>query len=69
MTWEHFKDHYLHLDSLDFALDYSRIQFEDDFFERHEDSMQDAFQAMRALESGSIANPEKILTGRTLLVA
>ena len=59
MTWEHFKDHYLHLDSLDFALDYSRIQFEDDFFERHEDSMQDAFQAMRALESGSIANPDE----------
>ena len=59
MTWTHFKNHYLHIDSLDFSLDYSRIHFEDGFFERHEASMQNAFQAMRALEAGSIANPDE----------
>lgn len=59
MTWENFKQKYLALNSLDFALDYSRINFGKDFFDSMEPKMQAAFEAMDALESGAIANPDE----------
>ena len=59
MTWENFKQKYLAIDSLHFALDYSRINFGGDFFESMEPKMQAAFKAMDALESGAIANPDE----------
>ena len=59
MTWEKFTDNYLNLPALDFALDYSRIHFEDSFFETMEPRMQSAFEAMAALEAGAIANPDE----------
>lgn len=59
MSWKKFTKHYLSLPELDFALDISRVDFSDDFLESMEPKMQSAFQAMAALEAGSIANPDE----------
>ena len=59
MNWTNFKQHYLTINELDFAIDYSRINFSDEFFQTNEAKMQSAFSAMDALESGSIANPDE----------
>lgn len=59
MSWEKFKKHYLSIEELDFALDISRIDFEESFLEEMEPRMQSAFAAMDALEAGAIANPDE----------
>ena len=59
MSWNTFKQHYLSINDLDFALDYSRIRFPDGFFQANEENVQSAFLAMDALEAGSIANPDE----------
>lgn len=59
MSWNTFKQHYLSINELDFALDYSRIRFSNDFFQANEAKMQSAFKAMDELEAGSIANPDE----------
>ena len=59
MTWKHFKSNYLELESLAFALDYSRINFNPNFFQDFEPKIQVAFKDMEALESGVIANPDE----------
>ncbi len=41
------------------SLDISRMMFNDSFFSRIEPDMQQAFSAMHALESGTIANPDE----------
>ena len=59
MTWSHFiKNTYINTD-LDFTLDYSLMGADSTFFEEMEPRMQLAFSAMRALEDGSIANPDE----------
>lgn len=59
MSWSKFTKHYLSIDELDFALDISRIDFDEDFFAEMEPRIQSAFQAMDALEAGAIANPDE----------
>ena len=59
MNWHHFKNHYLEIEHLEFALDYSRIKFDVSFFENLEPKMQAAFKGMKALESGYISNPDE----------
>jgi len=59
MSWSRFKQHYLSIDELDFALDISRIDFDDDFLANMEPKMQAAFADMTQLESGAIANPDE----------
>jgi len=59
MSWEKFTKHYLSIDELDFALDSSRIDFDDDFLAGMEHKMQSAFQTMAELEAGAIANPDE----------
>jgi glucose-6-phosphate isomerase len=49
----------LHVDELDFAIDISRIDFDDGFLAQMEPKMQTAFEAMDALEAGAIANPDE----------
>ena len=58
-NWERFKKYYLQSKGLEFALDISRIHFEDDYLEQMEPKMQAAYQSMEALESGAIANPDE----------
>jgi glucose-6-phosphate isomerase len=59
MSWNRFKQNYLNLNELDFAIDISRIDFGDDFLSSIEPKMQAAFTAMQALEAGAIANPDE----------
>ena len=57
MSWEKFTKHYLALPELDFALDISRIDFDDGYLAEMEPRIQSAYAAMDALEAGAIANP------------
>ena len=59
MTWDRFKQHYLPIDDLGFALDISRMDFPSDFLSTMEPRMQEAYAAMRELEDGAIANPDE----------
>lgn len=59
MSWNRFTQHYLSLPELDFALDISRIDFDDAFFGEMEPKIQLAYQKMEALEAGAIANPDE----------
>ena len=59
MTWERFKTHYLQLPELDFAIDVSRMNFADSYFESMAQKTADAIEAMNLLESGTIANPDE----------
>ena len=59
MPWSRFKAHFYHNSDLGVSLDVSRIPFPDDFLATMEPRMQDAFAAMKHLESGAIANPDE----------
>ncbi|HAV12987.1 MAG TPA: glucose-6-phosphate isomerase [Opitutae bacterium] len=59
MSWERFKQHYLNINELDFAIDISRIDFGDDFFANMEPKIQAAYSAMQELEAGAISNPDE----------
>lgn len=59
MSWQRFKQYYLHIDELDFAIDISRIDFDEPFLAAMEPKMQAAYTAMQALEAGAIANPDE----------
>ncbi len=59
MSWEKFTKHYLALPELDFALDISRIDFDDGYLAEMEPRIQSAYAAMDALEAGAIANPDE----------
>ncbi len=70
MTWNRFKTYFYHNAELGLSLDISRIPFPDDFLPSMESQMQNAFQAMTALEGGAIANPdEKRMVGHYWLRA
>lgn len=59
MSWERFKQHYLSINELDFAIDISRIDFGDDFLSSMEPKIQAAYTAMQELEAGAISNPDE----------
>lgn len=59
MSWNHFKQNYLAIEDLDFALDLSKIDFSTDFRQQMEPKLQAAYTAMQALEGGAIANPDE----------
>jgi len=59
MSWDRFKQHYLSIQALDFAIDISRIDFDASFLQQMEPRVQSAYQAMQALEAGAIANPDE----------
>jgi glucose-6-phosphate isomerase len=62
--WQRFQQYFLYYRDLGFSLDISRMKFPDDFFEKMQPKIDKAFAAMRALESGGIANPsEKRMVG------
>ena len=70
MTWNRFKTYFYHNADVGLSLDISRIPFPDDFLPSMESRMQEAFQAMTALEGGAIANPdEKRMVGHYWLRA
>jgi len=57
--WQRFQNYFLRYDDLDFSIDISRMKFPDDFFDKMQSRIEKAFAAMRALESGAIANPDE----------
>src|SRR6266550_1216872 len=57
--WEKFQKYYTAYPSLEMALDLSRVDFRDDFFDTISPRMQQAFDAMEQLEKGAIANPDE----------
>jgi len=59
MSWEKFTKYYLSLPELDFALDISRIDFDEAYLSEMEPRIQSAYQAMAGLEAGAIANPDE----------
>lgn len=59
MSWNHFKENYLAIEELDFALDLSKIDFSADFRQQMEPRLQAAYSSMQALEAGAIANPDE----------
>ena len=59
MSWNHFKNNYLAVEELDFALDLSKLDFPVDFRQQMEPKLQAAYSAMQALEAGAIANPDE----------
>ena len=62
--WQRFQQYFLHYRDLGFSLDISRMKFPDDFFEKMQPNIDKAFEGMRALETGAIANPsEKRMVG------
>jgi glucose-6-phosphate isomerase len=68
--WERFDRYYLRYPDLHFALDISRIDFDDNYFEAMNSRVERALQAMQQLEKGAIANPdEKRMVGHYWLRA
>jgi glucose-6-phosphate isomerase len=68
--WDRFNRYYLRYPDLQFSIDISRVHFEDDYFENSEKQATHAFESMRELEKGSMANPdEKRLVGHYWLRA
>ena len=59
MNWERFKKYYLELAEINFSIDISRMDFADDFFGNMAPMIEKANLEMKALESGSIANPDE----------
>ena len=55
--WQRFQQYFVHYDDLGFSLDISRMKFPEDFFEKMQPKIENAFAAMRELEAGAIANP------------
>lgn len=59
MNWDRYKNYYLRIDKLGFALDISRMTFGEEFLSTMETRMQKAFSQMDQLEKGAIANPDE----------
>jgi len=57
--WERYKKNLCECPSIGLMLDTSRMNIPDEFFYRMEPQLQKAYQAMDALEAGSIANPDE----------
>ncbi len=58
-TWNRFQQYLCHCPEIGLWLDISRMNFDDEFLNRMEPAMQQAFDAMLALEQGVIANPDE----------
>ena len=57
--WERYKERTTFHPEIGLALDLSRVDFADDFFETMQPAMDRAFTAMTELEGGAIANPDE----------
>ncbi|HEX8536347.1 MAG TPA: glucose-6-phosphate isomerase, partial [Cystobacter sp.] len=57
--WERYQKHLCGVESVGLTLDVSRMNFTDDFLARMRGPLDQAFDAMEALEKGAIANPDE----------
>ena len=68
--WKRYRQYLCRVDSLELALDISRMHFDEAFLASMEPAVQRAFTEMEALEKGEIANPdEKRMVGHYWLRA
>ena len=68
--WKRYRQYLCRVDSLELALDISRMHFDEGFLASMEPAVQRAFTEMDALEKGAIANPdEKRMVGHYWLRA
>lgn len=58
-SWQRFQKFYQEFSSIELALDLSRMEMDPAFFKSMAQPMSKAFAAMKALESGAIANPDE----------
>ncbi len=59
MSWDRYKDRHYHDRESGFSLDYSLMDFPAGFLAERETAIQQAFDAMEALEQGAVANPDE----------
>ncbi|MGJ3242074.1 MAG: glucose-6-phosphate isomerase [Opitutales bacterium] len=59
MTWQRYTRYARFFPDLSFAIDASRMRFDDQTIEAMEEPIHQAFKAMEALEGGAIANPDE----------
>src|SRR5579862_6068993 len=57
--WQRFQQYYTEFPALGLAIDLSRMNFADDYFDSMKTPIQKAFIAMAELEKGGIANPDE----------
>ncbi len=57
--WDRYQRYFLRNDALGFSIDVSRMRFADGFVEKMEPLAQCAFEQMKELEAGAIANPDE----------
>ena len=57
--WDRFQKHFVRYPNMGFSIDISRMAFEDDLFSNMAERIDRAFNDMRALEVGAIANPDE----------
>ena len=57
--WQRFRQYFFQDEELGFALDVSRMGFDEGFLERMKPALDHAFDAMAALEAGAVANPDE----------
>ncbi len=57
--WDRFQKHFVRYPNMGFSIDISRMAFEDDLFSNMAERIDLAFNDMRALEAGAIANPDE----------
>ncbi|HEY9641799.1 MAG TPA: glucose-6-phosphate isomerase [Coleofasciculaceae cyanobacterium] len=57
--WQRYQDWLYYHEGLDLYLDISRMRFDDAFVEKMKPKLDKAFQDIKALESGAIANPDE----------
>src|SRR5262249_55196573 len=57
--WKRFQQYRCQVPAIGLTLDISRMRFADDVLDRMKAPMQQAFDAMDALERGAIANPDE----------
>jgi glucose-6-phosphate isomerase len=57
--WQRFQKYFVIYKDLDFSIDVSRMRFPDSFFAEMERPIEKAFEAMKQLEAGAIANPDE----------
>ncbi len=58
-TWDRFQKYYFDFPQLGLAIDLSRSDVTDDFIARMTPKLNEAFEAMKNLETGAIANPDE----------
>ena len=57
--WERYKEYLNFNPEIGLMVDISRMMFPNDYFDRMEPQMQNAYRDMEAIESGAIANPDE----------